>query len=80
MDKGFPRQGVENYFHIETKGNEFELIKQLEQEVKAKNKPSPATNSAFHEILEHEGKIQDGLGGGKPNDFSLQKKEKADEE
>ena len=31
------RQGVEDYFHIETKADEFILIKELEKEVKAKN-------------------------------------------
>lgn len=61
------RQGVEDDFHIKTKADEYLLVKKLEAEVKEKNKPSPATTSAFREILQHQGKIQDGRGGGKPN-------------
>lgn len=57
------RQGVEQDLNIEKKAEKFELIKQLEKEVKAKNEPSPVTNCAFNEVKEHAGKIQDGKGG-----------------
>lgn len=70
------RQRVEHDLNIQSKGEEFELIKQLEKEVKAKNEPSPVTNCTFNEIKEHEGKIQHGKGGGRPNDYS---KDKANE-
>ena len=73
------RQGVEQDLNIEKKAEKFELIKQLEKEVKAKNEPSPVTNCAFNEVKEHAGKIQDGKGGGKPTDCSSQEKGKANE-
>lgn len=69
------RQGVEQDFQISTKGEEFELIKQLSKEVKAKNEPSPVTNCAFNSIKEHEALTQDGKGGGKPTDCSSKEKQ-----
>ena len=62
------RQEVEKDLNIETKGEEFSLIKQLEKEVKAKNKPSPMTNCVFNEVKEHEAKIQNGKGEEKSNE------------
>ncbi|KAL6995095.1 hypothetical protein U1Q18_005231 [Sarracenia purpurea var. burkii] len=61
------RKAVEQDFNIATKGEEFSLIKELEKEVQAKTKndPSPATNSAFNEIKEHEAQTQEGRGGGR---------------
>lgn len=56
------REAVEEDFYVQTKGQEFELIKQLEKEIDTKNASSPATNSAFNCIKDHEGRIQDGKG------------------
>lgn len=62
------RQAVETDFGIDTKGAEFELIRQMEKEVgSSKNEECPATNSIFNEIKDHLGKHQDGRGGGKPS-------------
>lgn len=71
------RQEVEDDFNIETKGELFELVKELDKETKTIYKPSPATNCAFQEIKQHESKIQDGKGGGIPK--HSESKEKTDE-
>lgn len=61
------RKAVETDLGIETKGEEFELIRQMEKEVgSSKKEQCPATNSIFNEIKDHLGKHLDGLGGGHP--------------
>jgi len=62
------RKEVETDFHITTKGQEFELIKEIQKEAGAKKEDCPATNCAFNSIKEYQSHVQDGRGGGKPND------------
>jgi hypothetical protein len=57
------RQTVETDLHVSNKGQEFELIKQIEKETGAKKEDCPVTNSTFNEIKEFQSKIQDGTGG-----------------
>ena len=47
----------------------------MEREKNAKNDPSPATNAAFNEVRDFEGKMQDGKGGGNPKDCAFLEKE-----
>lgn len=56
------RQAVEDDFQISTKGEEFELVKELENEVKEKDKKEDFP-SAFNEIKDFSSKVQDGKGG-----------------
>lgn len=70
------RQAVDIDFGIDTKGAEFQLVKQMEKEVaSSKKEECPATTSIFNEIKEFLSKNQDGTGGGKLSD----KEEKTDE-
>lgn len=64
------RKAVEADFDVSTKADEFELIEEMKKEAGAKKEDCPATNSAFHGIREYQGHVQDGRGGGKPNDCS----------
>lgn len=73
------RQGVEQSFNIHTKGQEFELVQQMEKELQTKNKEYPVTNCTLNEVKEYQSQTQDGRGGGRPNDCSLQEKDKDDE-
>ena len=64
------REGLEQDFNVSSSGHKFVLGNQLEVENEVvQGKPAPATNSAFNEIRDHEGQIQDGRGG-RPNDCS----------
>lgn len=42
----------------------------MKKEAGAKKEDCPATNSAFNGIREYQSHVQDGRGGGKPNDCS----------
>lgn len=68
------RQEIEKDFHVQNKGEEFELIKQMEKEEKNKEGDCPVTKSTFTEVRDYQSKIQDGRGGGRPNDCSSQSK------
>ena len=66
------RQALEKEYNIHNKGQEFELIKEMEKETKSSKKDAPVTNSTFNEVKEYESQTQDGRGRGRPNDPSKQ--------
>lgn len=71
------RQAVEQDLDID---KEFAFLKQLEKELTAtKKEQRPVTACIFNEVKEFKSQTQDGRGGSRPNDCSLQEKEKADE-
>ena len=59
------RQTVENDLFIATKGQEFELIRQIEREMTNKTEKYPVTNSTFNEIKDYQSKVLDGQRGSK---------------
>uniref|UniRef100_A0A2P2MU68 NADH-ubiquinone oxidoreductase chain 6 n=1 Tax=Rhizophora mucronata TaxID=61149 RepID=A0A2P2MU68_RHIMU len=74
------RQAVEGYFDVTSQREQFGLIQQMEKELTpTRNEQPPVTTFSLNEVKEYESHAQDGRGGGRPGDCSLQEKDKAHE-
>lgn len=56
------RESLEATLNIETKKEEFLLVKQIENELEKKTGQRPVTNLTFNEVSDHQSKILDGTG------------------
>ncbi|CAK7324357.1 unnamed protein product, partial [Dovyalis caffra] len=61
------RKAIEEDYNIQSKVDEFKLIKQMEQEAGSKKEDCPVTKSTFNEVKDFVSAIQDGTGKSRPN-------------